>query len=110
MRIRFNRLALPFGASGTISHNAGKPLSASTPSGQTARGGQGMALRPVTLDDKYDLQKSPVFVTGFQALVRLCLMQKERDRRSGLNTAGYISGYRGSPLGGLDQQFQRAQK
>src|SRR5262245_56455239 len=69
-----------------------------------------MALRPVTLDDKYDLNKSPVFVTGFQALVRLCLMQKERDRRAGLNTAGYISGYRGSPLGTLDQQFLRARK
>src|SRR5687767_4740250 len=69
-----------------------------------------MALRPVTLDDKYDLQKSPVFVTGFQALVRSCLMQKERDRRAGLNTAGYVTGYRGSPLGGLDQQFMRAAK
>ena len=69
-----------------------------------------MALNHVTLDDKYDLEKSRIFVTGFQALVRLCLMQKERDRRAGLNTAGYVSGYRGSPLGGLDQQFQRAQK
>ena len=68
-----------------------------------------MALRDVRLDDKYDLGKSPVFVTGFQALVRLCLMQKERDRRAGLNTAGYVSGYRGSPLGTLDQQFQRAE-
>src|SRR5881227_1462434 len=69
-----------------------------------------MALNHVTLDDKYDLTKSPVFVTGFQALVRLCLMQKERDRRAGLNTAGYISGYRGSPLGTLDQQFLRAKQ
>ena len=68
-----------------------------------------MALRDVRLDDKYDLGKSPVFVTGFQALVRLCLMQKERDRRAGLNTAGYVTGYRGSPLGELDQQFQRAE-
>src|SRR5688572_17544192 len=67
-----------------------------------------MALNHVTLDDKYDLEKSRIFVTGFQALVRLCLMQKERDRRAGLDTAGYVSGYRGSPLGGLDQQFQRA--
>src|ERR1044071_2881752 len=67
-----------------------------------------MALRDVTLDDKYDLGKSRVFVTGFQALVRLCLMQKELDRRAGLNTAGYVTGYRGSPLGGLDQQFMRA--
>ena len=69
-----------------------------------------MALNHVTLDDKYDLTKSRIFVTGFQALVRLTLMQKERDRRAGLNTAGYVTGYRGSPLGGLDQQFQRAQK
>ena len=69
-----------------------------------------MALNHVTLDDKYDLEKSRIFVTGFQALVRLCLMQKERDRRAGLNTAGYVTGYRGSPLGGLDQQFQRAEK
>jgi hypothetical protein len=64
-----------------------------------------MALNQVTLDDKYDLTKSRIFVTGFQAIVRLCLMQKERDRRAGLNTAGYVTGYRGSPLGTLDQQF-----
>jgi indolepyruvate ferredoxin oxidoreductase len=67
-----------------------------------------MALRDVKLEDKYDLGHSHVFVTGFQALVRLCLMQKELDRRNGLNTAGYVTGYRGSPLGGLDGQFQRA--
>ena len=67
-----------------------------------------MTLKPVNLDDKYDLAKSHVFVTGYQALIRLCMMQKERDRRAGLNTGGYISGYRGSPLGGLDQQFMRA--
>ena len=67
-----------------------------------------MALRDVKLDDKYDLGQRRVFVTGFQALVRLCLMQKELDRRNGLNTAGYVSGYRGSPLGGLDSQFIRA--
>ncbi len=69
-----------------------------------------MTLRQVSLDDKYDLTKQQVFVTGYQALVRLCLMQKERDRLAGLNTAGYISGYRGSPLGGLDNQFIRARK
>ncbi|MEX1084066.1 MAG: hypothetical protein WEC82_07080, partial [Xanthobacteraceae bacterium] len=69
-----------------------------------------MALRHVTLDDKYDLAQSRVFVTGFQALVRLCLMQRERDRRAGLRTAGFITGYRGSPVGGLDQQFERARK
>jgi indolepyruvate ferredoxin oxidoreductase len=67
-----------------------------------------MALRPVTLEDKYDLNQNRVFVTGYQALVRSTLMQKERDRRAGLRTAGYVTGYRGSPLGGLDHQFQRA--
>ena len=69
-----------------------------------------MTLANVTLDDKYDLTKSRIFATGYQALVRLCLMQKERDRRIGLNTAGYVTGYRGSPLGGLDQQFVRAKR
>jgi len=67
-----------------------------------------MTLKNVTLDDKYDLTQSRVFVTGYQALIRATLMQQERDRRAGLNTAGYVSGYRGSPLGGLDQQFMRA--
>src|SRR5437764_9312315 len=66
-----------------------------------------MALADVTLNDKFDLTKDRIFSTGYQALVRLCLMQKERDRRAGLNTAGFVTGYRGSPLGGLDQQFQR---
>jgi len=67
-----------------------------------------MAFAQVTLDDKFDLEKNRIFSTGYQALVRLCLMQKELDRRAGLNTAGYVTGYRGSPLGGLDQQFLRA--
>src|ERR1043166_8123811 len=72
-----------------------------------SRGDCAMALRKVTLDDKYDLGQERVFVTGYQAIIRLTLMQKERDRRAGLNTAGYVSGYRGSLLGGLDQQFLR---
>jgi indolepyruvate ferredoxin oxidoreductase len=67
-----------------------------------------MALKTVSLDDKYDLTQARVFVTGYQALIRACLMQQERDRLAGLSTAGYVSGYRGSPLGGLDQQFMRA--
>ncbi len=69
-----------------------------------------MTLAHVSLDDKYDLSKRRIFATGYQALVRLTLMQKELDRRAGLNTAGYISGYRGSPLGGLDLQFMRAKR
>jgi indolepyruvate ferredoxin oxidoreductase len=67
-------------------------------------------LRKVALDDRWKLDERFVFSSGIQALVRLCLMQKERDRRAGLNTAGYVSGYRGSPLGGLDQTFMRARK
>ena len=69
-----------------------------------------MTPRQVGLDDKYDLTKRQIFVTGYQALIRLCLMQKERDRLAGLNTAGFVTGYRGSPLGGLDNQFIRARK
>jgi indolepyruvate ferredoxin oxidoreductase len=68
------------------------------------------SLHDVSLDDKYDLTKKRVFITGTQAIVRLMLMQKERDRRAGLNTAGFVSGYRGSPLGGLDLQFERASR
>jgi indolepyruvate ferredoxin oxidoreductase len=67
-----------------------------------------MTLRSVSLDDKFDLAQTRVMVNGYQALTRALLMQKERDRRSGLNTAGYVTGYRGSPLGGLDQQLMRA--
>lgn len=69
-----------------------------------------MALKPVKLDDKFDLSKSHVFMTGTQAIVRLTLMQRARDERDGLNTAGYVTGYRGSPVGGLDQQFMRSVK
>src|SRR5579864_2703721 len=69
-----------------------------------------MALRNVTLDDKYDLDQPQALVTGYHAIIRMCLMQKARDRHAGLNTAGFITGYRGSPLGGLDQQFVRAKR
>jgi indolepyruvate ferredoxin oxidoreductase len=67
-------------------------------------------LATVTLDDKYTLEEGRIYLTGIQALVRLPLMQRQLDARAGLNTAGCISGYRGSPLGGLDQQLWRAQK
>jgi indolepyruvate ferredoxin oxidoreductase len=70
----------------------------------------GVALRDVALDDKYDLTKDRVFITGTQAVVRLLLMQRERDRLAGLNTAGFVSGYRGSPIGGLDLNLLRAKK
>ncbi|HSH08280.1 MAG TPA: indolepyruvate ferredoxin oxidoreductase family protein [Burkholderiales bacterium] len=68
------------------------------------------ALAKATLDDKYDLERGRVFLTGTQALVRLPIMQRRRDLAAGLNTAGYISGYRGSPLGGYDQALGRAKK
>ncbi len=64
----------------------------------------------VSLDDKYDLAKSRVFMTGTQAIARLLLMQKKRDEAAGLDTAGFVSGYRGSPLGGLDLQLLKAGK
>jgi len=61
-----------------------------------------------SLGDKYDLSRAQVFVTGPQAMVRLMLVQKMLDEQAGLNTAAYITGYRGSPVGGVDQAFQRA--
>ncbi|HEY8608502.1 MAG TPA: indolepyruvate ferredoxin oxidoreductase family protein [Noviherbaspirillum sp.] len=68
------------------------------------------ALAPVKLDDKYTSTSGKIFLSGIQALVRLPLMQRQRDLAAGLNTAGFISGYRGSPLGGLDENLWKAQK
>ncbi len=62
----------------------------------------------VTLDDKYLSDEGRVYLTGTQALVRLALAQRRRDLDQGLNTAGFISGYRGSPLGGYDSELWRA--
>jgi len=69
-----------------------------------------MTLRNVSLDDKYTLQSGRIYLTGTQALVRLPLMQHLRDKAEGFHTGGYISGYRGSPLGGYDQQLWAAKK
>ncbi|WP_020204050.1 indolepyruvate ferredoxin oxidoreductase family protein, partial [Cupriavidus sp. WS] len=66
------------------------------------------SLETVSLDDKYTLEKGRVYLSGTQALVRLPMLQKARDRAAGLNTAGFISGYRGSPLGGVDQALWKA--
>ena len=66
------------------------------------------ALSRVSLEDKYTLERGRVFLTGLQAIARLAMLQRVRDLRAGLNTAGYISGYRGSPLGGVDQALLRA--
>ena len=67
-----------------------------------------MDLSPVTLEDKYSQRSGRIYLTGIQALVRLLLVQGLRDRERGLNTAGFVSGYRGSPLGGLDLQLGKA--
>ncbi len=69
-----------------------------------------LALRNVSLDDKYELASGRAYMTGVQALVRLLMMQRQRDAAAGLNTAGFVSGYRGSPLGGLDQALWSAEK
>ena len=68
------------------------------------------ALESVTLDDKYTLAAGRAFMSGVQALVRLPMLQRQRDLGAGINTAGFISGYRGSPLGGYDQALWAAKK
>jgi indolepyruvate ferredoxin oxidoreductase len=67
-----------------------------------------MALAQVSLEDRYALERGRVLLSGIQALVRLPILQHQRDVAAGLNTAGFISGYRGSPLGGLDQALWKA--
>ncbi|MGY4471944.1 indolepyruvate ferredoxin oxidoreductase [Bradyrhizobium sp. LB9.1b] len=67
-------------------------------------------LRKVTLDDKYALPSGRIYLSGIQALVRLPLMQRARDAKAGLNTGGFISGYRGSPLGTYDNALWSAKK
>ncbi|SEW15233.1 indolepyruvate ferredoxin oxidoreductase [Cognatiyoonia koreensis] len=67
-----------------------------------------MSQPEITLHDRYDLAKRHVLLNGTQALVRLMLMQRARDKAAGLNTAGYVTGYRGSPLGAVDMQMTRA--
>jgi len=69
-----------------------------------------MTAPKISLTDRFDLEKSPVLLNGTQALVRLMMMQSARDRAAGLNTAGHCTGYRGSPLGGVDLQMSKAEK
>ncbi|MEY2735871.1 MAG: hypothetical protein RLZ58_1280, partial [Pseudomonadota bacterium] len=68
------------------------------------------ALETVTLDDKYSLDYGRAFMSGVQALVKLPMLQRQRDALVGKSTAGFISGYRGSPLGGYDQALWKASK
>ncbi|MEE2667570.1 MAG: hypothetical protein VYD95_01770, partial [Pseudomonadota bacterium] len=64
----------------------------------------------VSLNDKYELDNGQAYMSGLQALVRLPIVQSKIDKSKGLNTSGFISGYRGSPLGGYDTQLQRASR
>ena len=64
----------------------------------------------ISLDDKWTLERGRAFMTGTQALIRLPMMQRERDLKAGLNTAGYISGYRGSPVTSVDMTAMKAKK
>jgi indolepyruvate ferredoxin oxidoreductase len=90
--------------------NAASPgVTGAGPKAAGAIGGPaGVVFGMKNLDEKFDLGNPRVLMTGTQAIVRLMLMQKARDRALGLNTAGYITGYRGSPLGGVDAQMNRA--
>ncbi|HMN21795.1 MAG TPA: indolepyruvate ferredoxin oxidoreductase family protein [Ottowia sp.] len=68
------------------------------------------ALETVTLEDRYTLEQGRAFMSGIHALVRLPMLQRQRDQQAGRNTAGFISGYRGSPLGGYDQALWAARQ
>src|SRR5438552_10304450 len=69
-----------------------------------------MTLPAVTLDDKYTRRSGRIYLSGVQALVRLPIMQRERDKDAGLNTGGFVSGYRGSPLGVYDNALWQAKR
>ncbi|EJL94622.1 indolepyruvate ferredoxin oxidreductase, alpha/beta subunit [Herbaspirillum sp. CF444] len=84
---------------GPATHSSAAPSSSASSS---------TALAPVSLDDKYTATSGSIFLSGIQALVRLPLLQYLRDQKAGLHTAGFISGYRGSPLGGLDEALWKA--
>ena len=67
-----------------------------------------MALADVRLDDRYTLPRGRVYLTGLQALARLLMMQRARDEAAGLRTAGFVSGYQGSPLNNMDKTLWEA--
>jgi indolepyruvate ferredoxin oxidoreductase len=69
-----------------------------------------MLLDSISLDDKFTLERGRAFITGTQAFIRLAIMQRQRDLKAGFNTAGYITGYRGSPLGNVDMTATKAKK
>src|SRR5260370_11280949 len=69
-----------------------------------------MPFEAVSLDDKYSCDHDRVLISGTQALVRIPIVQRRADRAANWDTAGYVTGYRGSPLGGLEQAFGAARK
>ncbi|MEL6289283.1 MAG: hypothetical protein AAFQ35_10950, partial [Pseudomonadota bacterium] len=81
-----------------------------TETGTTPPNPLGPLAKAPSLDDKFDLTQSTILLNGSQAVVRLALMLRARDVAAGHNTAGYVSGYRGSPITGLEAQFARAGK
>src|SRR3546814_16046585 len=72
--------------------------------------GPGMMLHDLALEDRYRFDGKPFYLSGTQSLVRLFQLEQRRRAEQGLNTAVYVTGYRGSPLGTLDQTFARASK
>src|SRR5947208_15909808 len=70
----------------------------------------GLGHRPITLESRFGELDTPVLLTGIQALIRVLLEQARLDRAAGLNTGGLVSGYRGSPLGGVDLEMWRREK
>ena len=83
-------------------------MNAPLPSTQPAL--QDRLLENVSLNDKYTLERGRAFITGTQAFIRLAMLQRQRDVQAGLNTAGFITGYRGSPLGSVDTTAAKAKK
>ena len=71
---------------------------------------QALVDNNISLDDKFTLERGRAFMTGTQALIRLTMLQRQADEKAGLNTAGFISGYRGSPLGNVDLTAAKAKK
>ena len=85
-------------------------MSVSTTRPLDAQGAPGVDLRPVTLEDRYAAASGPILLSGIQALVRVMLDQRRLDERRGHDTGVFVSGYQGSPLGGLDQELRRSQR
>jgi len=91
-----------------LGQGAPAPAAASAPPASSVPAGTPERLKDVSLDDKYTATTGKIFLSGIQALVRLPMIQKLRDESAGLDTAGFVSGYRGSPLGGLDENLWQA--